>query len=126
MNADRFTDWLTLVPQLTWEQRRQVFLMLALAEADADEVEVAAEAGAPADEPTGLATRQSAAPGKPSPAVGPLAGYEATPDALAAAAQSRLARLDCPHCVRAKCAAGDRPAVCRATAAATVAGPSRL
>src|SRR3954454_3266497 len=96
MNADRCTDWLALVPQLAWEQRRQAFLMLALAEVNEDEA--AAGASAPADEPTGLATRQSTAPGKQSTAVVALADYEATPAALAAAAQSRVARLGCPPC----------------------------
>jgi transposase-like protein len=95
MNADRFTDWLGLVARLTREQRRQAFLMLA--EADEDEAG-AAGAGTPADEPAGLVASRSAAPGQPLTAVVPLAGCEATPDALSAAAQSRVARLGCPHC----------------------------
>jgi transposase-like protein len=98
MNADRFTDWLALVPQLAWEQRRQAFLMLALAEVDEDDVEAAAEAGTPADKSAGLMARRSVAHGEPSTAVVSLAGCEATPDAVSAAAQSRVARLGCPHC----------------------------
>jgi transposase-like protein len=70
--------------------------MLALAEADEDGA--AAGAGAPADEPAGLTASRSATPGKPSPAVVPLAVCEATPDALSAAAQNRVVRLGCPHC----------------------------
>jgi hypothetical protein len=44
MNVDRLRDWLTSVPQLTREQRRQAFLMLALAEADGDGAGLAPEA----------------------------------------------------------------------------------
>ena len=98
LNADRFTDWLALVPQLTRERRREAFLTLALAEADEDEVRVAAEAGAPADERAALTRTRSAAHGKQSTAVVPLAGCEATAEALSAAAQSRMARRGCPHC----------------------------
>jgi transposase-like protein len=72
--------------------------MLALAEADEDEVGVAAEAGVPADDPAGLAASPSAAHGARSTAVVLRAGSEATPDALTAAGQRRVARLGCPHC----------------------------
>jgi transposase-like protein len=68
------------------------------AEADEDEVGVAVEADAPADDSAELAASRRAAHDKPSTAVAPPAGCDAPPDALAAAAQSRVARLGCPHC----------------------------
>jgi hypothetical protein len=96
MNVDRFTDWLALVYELTPEQRRQAFLMLALAEADDEPTGLATEACAAADEPAAFAARSSVEPDKRAAVSVSLAACEATSGALRIRARV-IAQYAGPH-----------------------------
>jgi hypothetical protein len=98
MNVERFVNWVAAVRQLTREQRRQAWMMLALEEAEADEGLAAAEACAGIAEPALIAVLQSPELDSKEGARAPLAACVDTADALIVAAQSRAGRLGCPHC----------------------------